>query len=158
MLRAGELDAVLTAHPPASFEAGHPGITRLFADPAAAERAYYQATGIFPIMHVVVVRATVLERFPWVAMNLFEAFDTAKVRSQARLAEYTASRVPLPWVQSSLAAAQALLGLDPFPYGVTANQVTLDAFLGWAHAQGVTHRRLAPDELFAPATLSRVRV
>ncbi len=158
LLRAGELDAILTAHPPASFEAGHPEIIRLFADPAAEERAYYQATGVFPIMHVVVLRAAVLERFPWVAMNLFEAFNAAKGRSQARLAEYTASRVPLPWVQSSAAAAQALFGRDPFPYGVAANQVTLDAFLGWAQAQGVTHRRLSPAELFAPATLSQVRV
>lgn len=158
LLRAGELDAVLTAHPPASFEAGGPEITRLFADPAAEERAYYKATGIFPIMHVVVVRAAVLDRFPWVAMNLFAAFDAAKARSQARLAEYTASRVPLPWVQPAAAAAQALFGPDPFPYGVAPNQVTLDAFLGWAQAQGVTHRRLSPDDLFAPATLSRVRV
>lgn len=181
LLCAGDLDAVLSAHPPASFEAaeasgpevkgtgvkgpgvggtgvGSTGITRLFADPAAEERAYYQATGIFPIMHVVVLRAAVLDRFPWVAMNLFEAFDAAKARSQARLAEYTASRVPLPWVQSSVAAAQALFGPDPFPYGVASNRATLDAFLGWAQAQGVTHRRLSPDELFARSTLSRVRV
>lgn len=109
-------------------------------------------------MHIVAVRAAVLKRFPWVAMNLFEAFDAAKARSLARLAEYTASRVPLPWVQQSIAAAQALLGPDPFPYGAVPNQVTLDAFLGWAHAQGVAHRRLVPDELFAPATMRRVRV
>ena len=158
LLRAGDLDAVLTAHPPASFEAGGPEIVRLFADPAAEERAYYKATGVFPIMHVVALRAAVLERFPWAAMNLFEAFDAAKARSQARLAEYTASRVPLPWVQPAVAAALALMGPDPFPYGVAPNQVTLDAFLGWAQTQGVTHRRLAPNDLFAPSTLSRVRV
>ena len=163
LLCAGELDAVLSAHPPASFEAAGceangSGITRLFADPAAEERAYYQETGIFPIMHAVVLRAAVLDRFQWVAMSLFKAFDAAKARSQARLAEYTASRVPLPWVQPSVAAAQALFGPDPFPYGVVPNQVTLDAFLGWAQAQGVTHRRLSPAELFAPATLSQVRV
>lgn len=158
LLRAGELDAVLSAHPPGSFEAGDPGIVRLFADPAAEERAYYQATGIFPIMHVVVLRAAVLDRFPWVAMNLFAAFEAAKARSLARLAEYTASRVPLPWVPAQVAAAQALFGPDPFPYGLAANQPTLDAFLGWAQAQGVTERRLQPEELFAPQTLSRVRV
>ena len=158
LLRAGDLDAVLTAHPPASFEAGDPAIARLFADPAAEERAYFQATGVFPIMHVVVVRAAVLQRFPWVAMNLFAALDAAKARSQARLAEYTASRVPLPWVQASVAAAQALLGPDPFPYGLEPNRVTLDAFLRWAQAQGVTGTRLAPEDLFAPETLTRVHV
>lgn len=158
LLREGELDAVLSAHPPESFDAGDPAIIRLFADPAAEERAYFEATRIFPIMHVVVLRAAVVERFPWVAMNLFEAFDHAKRRSQARLAEYTASRVPLPWVPAQVAAAQALFGPDPFPYGLEPNRVTLDAFLGWAQAQGVTHRRMTPDELFAPETLSRVRV
>ena len=158
LLRAGELDAVLSAHPPEGFEAGDPAITRLFADPAAVERAYYQATGIFPIMHVVVLRAAVMDRFAWVAMNLFIAFEAAKARSLARLAEYTASRVPLPWVPAQVAAAQALFGPDPFPYGLAANLPTLDAFLGWAQAQGVTERRLQPEELFAPQTLSRVRV
>lgn len=109
-------------------------------------------------MHVVVLRAAVLDGFPWMAMNLFGAFDAAKARSQARLAEYTASRVPLPWVQPAVAAAQAGIGADPFPYGVAPNQVTPNAFLGWAHAQDVTARRLAPEEPFAPATLSRTLV
>ena len=158
MLHAGELDAVLSAHPPDSFERGDPAIARLFADPAAEERAYYQQTGIFPIMHVVALRAAVLDRFPWVAMNLFEAFDHAKRRSQARLAEYTASRVPLPWVPAQAAAAEALFGGDPFPYGLEPNRVTLEAFLRWADAQGVTARALRPEELFAEQTLTRVRV
>ena len=158
MLQTGELDAVLSAHPPHSIESGNPAIIRLFPDSEREERGYFAATGIYPIMHVVVVRDEVLERFPWVAMNLFEAFDHAKRRSQARLAEYTASRVPLPWMQPAVAAAQALFGPDPFPYGLEPNRRTLEAFLGWAQVQGVTHRRLSPEELFAPETLTRVRV
>lgn len=158
MLHAGEVDAVLSAHPPDSFERGEPGIVRLFADAAAEERAYYQQTGIYPIMHVVVVRAAVLQRFAWVAMNLFKALDVAKTRSQRRLSEYTASRVPLPWVPAAVAGAQALFGPDPFPYGLEPNRVTLEAFLRWAHAQGVTRRSMTPEELFAPETLSHVRI
>ena len=158
LLQAGELDAILSAHPPESVERNDPAIARLFADPAAEERAYYQATKIFPIMHVVAVRAQVLHRFPWVAMNLFEAFDHAKRRSQARLAEYTASRIPLPWIPAHAAAAQALFGPDPFPYGLDPNRRTLEAFLAWSHAQGVTHRPLTPEDLFAPETLTRVRI
>ena len=158
MLHAGEVDAVLSAHPPDSFEAGHPGIKRLFDDPAAEERAYFQQTGIYPIMHVVVLRAAVLERFPWAAMNLLVAFDEAKCRSQYRLSEYTASRVPLPWIPAFMADIQGLFGPDPFPYGLEPNRVTLGAFLRWAHVQGVTPREMAPEELFAPQTLTRVRV
>ena len=158
LLLEGGVDAVLSAHPPASIEAGNPAVTRLFADPAAEERAYFKATGIYPIMHVVVLRRDVLDRFPWAAMNLFEAFDHAKRRSQARLAEYTASRVPLPWTPAAVADAQALFGADPFPYGLEPNRRTLEAFLAWTHAQGVAHRKLTPEELFAPQTLSRTRI
>jgi 4,5-dihydroxyphthalate decarboxylase len=158
MLRTGALDAVLSAHPPASFEAGDPAIARLFADPAAEERGYYERTGIFPIMHVVAIRAAVLDRFPWIAMNLLDAFEAAKRRSQARMVEYTASRLPVPWAQMHAERIAALFGADPWPYGLEGNVTTLEAFLRWAHVQGVAARHLTPAELFPPETLSRVRV
>jgi 4,5-dihydroxyphthalate decarboxylase len=158
MLLAGDLDAVFSAHPPASFEAGDPGITRLFPDYEPVEREYVARTGIFPIMHVVVIRADVLKRDPWVAQNLFTAFEAAKDASIARLGEMTASRVPLPWLPGRLAEVRALIGPDPWPYGVDANRVTLDAFARYAHEQGVAARRLEPEELFAPQVLSQYRV
>lgn len=158
MLRAGDLDAVFSAHPPASFERGDPGIIRLFPDYEPVEREYVTRTGIFPIMHVVVIRSDVLDRDPWIARNLFTAFEAAKEASLARLAEMTASRVPLPWVPGLLAQARALIGPDPWPYGVEANHVTLDAFARYAHEQGVAARRLEPEELFVPQVLGRYRV
>lgn len=158
LLRDGAIDAMLSAHPPMAFEAGEPWIRRLFDDPAAEERAYHAQTGVFPIMHVVAIRRAVLTRFPWVARNLFDAFDAAKRRSQARLLEITASRVPLPWGPYHAEAAQALFRGDPWPYGVDPNRTTLDAFLDWAYAQGVAHRSMRAEELFAPETLTSVRV
>ncbi len=158
LLRTAQIDAMLSAHPPAAFEAGEPWIRRLFDDPEAEERAYYAETGVFPIMHVIALRRAVLDRFPWVARNLFDGFEAAKRRSQARLLEFTASRIPLPWIPYQAEAARALFGEDPWPYGAGPNRVTLDAFLGWAHAQGVAHRRMQPDELFAPETLTSVRI
>jgi 4,5-dihydroxyphthalate decarboxylase len=158
MLHAGDLDAVFSAHPPASFERGDPGITRLFPDYEPVEREYVTRTGIFPIMHVVVIRSDVLERDPWVAQNLFTAFVAAKDASLARLSEMTASRFPLPWVPERLAEIRALIGPDPWPYGVEANRVTLDAFARYAHEQGVAARRLEPEELFAPQVLGHYRV
>jgi 4,5-dihydroxyphthalate decarboxylase len=158
MLLAGDLDAVFSAHPSASFERGDPGITRLFPDYEPVEREYVARTGIFPIMHVMVIRADVLERDPWVAQNLFTALVAAKDASLARLAEMTASRVPLPWLPGRLAEARALIGPDPWPYGVEANRVTLDAFARYAYEQGVAARRLEPEELFAPQVLGHYRV
>jgi 4,5-dihydroxyphthalate decarboxylase len=158
MLHAGDLDAVFSAHPPASFDRGDPGIVRLFPDYEPVEREYVARTGIFPIMHVVVIRADVLQATPWVAKNLFTAFVEAKQASLARLSEMTASRVPLPWVPGRLAEMRQLIGPDPWPYGVDANRVTLDAFTRYAHEQGVAARRLDPEELFVPQVLGQYRV
>ena len=158
MLHAGDLDAVFSAHPPASFERGDTGIVRLFEDYEPVEREYVERTGIFPIMHVVALRADVLASEPWIAGNLLTAFEEAKRRSLARLAEMTASRVPLPWVPARVADMQRLIGPDPWPYGVDANRVTLEAFARFAHEQGVARRLLTPDELFAPQVLGRYRV
>jgi len=158
MLRAGDLDAVFSAHPPASFERGDSQIVRLFPDFEPVEREYVARTGIFPIMHVVVIRADVLESAPWVARNLFTAFTRAKQASLDRLSEMTASRVPLPWAPVRLEEARQLIGPDPFPYGVDGNRVTLEAFTRYAHEQGVAARRLEPEELFAPQVLGQYRV
>lgn len=158
MLRDGDLDAVLSAHPPESFERGEPHITRLFRDYRALEREYVGRTGIFPIMHVTVLRSDVLERAPWVAANLYTAFCEAKRRSMARLSEMTASRIALPWVPSLVEEMQELLGPDPFPYGVEDNRVTLEAFTRWAYEQGVAARLVPPEELFAPQVRERYKI
>jgi 4,5-dihydroxyphthalate decarboxylase len=158
MLRAGDLDAVLSAHPPESFERGDGEIIRMFPDYLPLEREYVGRTGIFPIMHITVIRSDVLASAPWVAANLFTAFEEAKRRSLQRLSEMTASRVPLPWVPAFVQDMRGLLGADPWPYGVQANRVTLAAFTRWAHEQGVAARLLDPEELFAPQVLAQYKV
>jgi 4,5-dihydroxyphthalate decarboxylase len=158
MLLAGDLDAVFSARPPASFGRGDPRIVRLFPDYEPVEREYVTRTGIFPIMHVVVIRADVLERDPWVAQNLFTALTAAKEASLTRLSEMATSRVPLPWVPERVAEMRRLIGPDPWPYGVDANRVTLEAFARYAHEQGVAVRRLEPEELFVSQVLGHYRV
>jgi len=151
MLLGGELDAVLSARPPRGFAEGR--ITRLYPDYREPEEAYFRKTGVFPIMHVVALRRDVFERDPWVAMNLFKAFEEAKRRSLARLADVTASHAPLAWIGDYSARMQRLFGDDPWPYGVEPNRRTLEAFLQFAFEQGVCHRRLGVEELF-PAELA----
>ena len=158
MLLAGDLDAVFSAHPPESFGRGDGGIVRLFPDFQPLELEYVTRTGIFPIMHITVIRSDVLEAAPWVAGNLLTAFEEAKRRSLERLSEMTASRIPLPWIPSLVEQMRQLLGPDPWPYGVDANRVTLQAFTRWAHEQGVASRLVEPDELFAPQVLGQYRV
>jgi 4,5-dihydroxyphthalate decarboxylase len=158
MLLAGEVDAVMTAHAPAAFEAGDPRVRRLFEDFMPVELAYWRETGIFPIMHCVAIQTRVLEAHPWIAMNLLTAFEAAKRRSVARAFEATASRFPIPWAHERASAVAPLFGPDYWPYGLEANRVTLEAFLQYAHEQGVTHRRLASEELFPPEVASAYKV
>jgi 4,5-dihydroxyphthalate decarboxylase len=155
MLLAGEIDAILTARAPQGLGKG---IVRLFSDYRPAEEAYYHKTGIYPIMHVVVVRSEVLARHPWVAMNLLKAFEEAKRRCCARLDEIGVSAVPLAWLADYIGQMRSLFGEDFFPYGLEKNRLTLDAFLQYAHEQGVCYRRLQPEELFPKQVLTSFKI
>lgn len=158
MLLAGEIDAVMSARAPAPFTDNHPNVTRLFQDFQAVEEAYWRKTGVFPIMHVIALRGDVAAEYPWVAMNLFKAFEEAKNRSLARMVDVTASHVPVPWGFAHAGHVRELFGDDFWPYGIEPNRPTLEAFLRFAHEQGVCHRLVAPEELFAPQVQSRFKI
>jgi 4,5-dihydroxyphthalate decarboxylase len=158
MLLDGRLDAVLSARPPRCFQEGDPNIRRVFEDFLEVEAAYYEETGIFPIMHVVAIRRELIERHPWAAMNLFKAFEEAKNRSLERALDPTASRFPIPWAHVYAQQAQSRFGRDYWPYGIEDNRPTLDAFLKYAHEQGVCHKQLTVEELFPKQVQSTVRV
>lgn len=157
MLVSGEIDAAFTAHPPTCFLEGHPNIRRLFEHFVEVEKRYIRETGIFPIMHIIAIRKELVDRNPWIPMNLFTAFEEAKNRSLQR-ALFVGSRYPIPWTYEYAREAQELIGKDFWPYGIEANRTTLEAFLQYAHEQGVCHRRLQPEEVFAPQVQKRFRV
>jgi 4,5-dihydroxyphthalate decarboxylase len=158
MLLSGEVDAAISARVPDAFEKGGGKIARLFPDYRAEEARYHAATGIYPIMHVIAMRRTVFERYPWVAMNLFKAFDEAKRRSLERIRDLTASRIPVPWSAAIADEWSKDFGADPFPYGLEENRKTLAAFCRFAHEQGVTAKQLTPDDLFPKEVRASVRV
>jgi 4,5-dihydroxyphthalate decarboxylase len=144
MLDSGELDAVISAR--------DPGGKRLFEDYVSVEEQYFRKTRIYPIMHVVVLRRDAYERDRWIAMNLFKAFDEARRESMQRLVEIGLSHVPMPWLAEHARRWRALAGEDFWPYGIAPNRPTLEAFVQYAHEQGITARRLKVEELFAPET------
>ncbi|MGH8723570.1 MAG: 4,5-dihydroxyphthalate decarboxylase [Burkholderiales bacterium] len=150
MLAGGELDAVISAR--------DPGGRRLFENYQEVEQAYFRKTRIFPIMHVIVLRREVYERDRWVAMNLFKAFEDGKRASQARIVEIGISHLPIPWLAEHARRWREAAGEDFWPYGIEQNRATLDAFLQYAHEQGVATRRLKVEELFAPETLERAKI
>jgi 4,5-dihydroxyphthalate decarboxylase len=150
MLASGEIDAAISAR--------DPGAPRLFPDYLPLEFEYYRKTRIFPIMHVIVLRREVYERDRWVAMNLFKAFEEAKRVSQARITEIGLSHIPMPWLAEHARRWREAAGEDFWPYGIEGNRPTLEAFLQYAHEQGVAARRLKVEELFAPETLERAKI
>jgi 4,5-dihydroxyphthalate decarboxylase len=158
MLVDGELDAVLSARPPAAFTQGDRRVRRLFEDYRPVELAYARKTGIFPIMHVAAMRRDVYERDRWLARSLFKAFDEARRRSLQRAADITASFFPLPWIADGLRIAGELFGEDPWPYGIERNRTTLDAFLQFAFEQGVCRRLLDVDALFPEEVRGSFRI
>jgi 4,5-dihydroxyphthalate decarboxylase len=153
LLLSGGVDALHSPRAPAAFLAGDPRVRWLFDDPRAAEEAYFRTTGIFPIMHTVVLRRELYERHRWLAGSLYKAFVAAKAAAERRLAETAAPYSMLPWGHTELAGARALMGDDFWPYGLPANEAGLRTFLRYSHEQGLVGRRFEPAELFAPETL-----
>ena len=158
MLIAGELDAIITAREPASFMAKDPSIVRLWPEYRPIEENYYRETGIFPIMHVIVIRNQIVERHPWAAMNLLRAFEEAKTNSLKRLSSIVNSTVAIPWLHQAFEQASQVFGNDLWPYGIEANRRTLEAFVRYCREQGILQREVLVEELFPQQVGQDVRV
>ena len=150
MLAEGELDALFTARPPSCFIKGAPNVGRLFADTRAVEQAYYKKSGVYPLMHAVGIRNSLLAQHPWMARAVFDAFLKAKEIAIADLQKLAAFSVTLPWVEAEYRATQAVLGKDIWPYGLEENRKAIETLCRYLHEQGFTERRMQAEELFAP--------
>ena len=158
MLEAGEIDGLIAPRAPSCFTRRAPNVGWLFPDPQAAAAASFRRTGVFPIMHVLGVRKSLVERHPWLPVALLKAFSEAKQLAMEALAEPAAPKVTLPFLDEQVRAAQALMGEDYWPYGLEPNRVTLETFLQHHHRQGLSPRKLEPEELFHPSTLEGFKV
>jgi len=150
LLEAGELDAVALTSPPRAFLQGSPLVTRLFPDCRAVEADYYRRTKIYPIMHMTVMRRAIYQQDPALAVRLSEGFQAAK---ELAFEDYEEGLASLPWVNLDMEFARQVLGKDVAPYGIKNNAATLAAATLYSHEQGLTKRKFAVEELFAPETL-----
>ena len=153
MLTAGDIDGFIGPRSLRCFDDGHPKVGRLFRDSFAAADAYYRRHGVFPIMHVLALRRSLAEDHPWLPGALLKAFTRAKDMAQAALGDTSAAKATLPFLEDNLERARSLMGTDFWSYGVAGNEKTLDTFLGYHHAQGLSPRRVRVEELFHSATL-----
>lgn len=158
MLAAGDIDALMCPRAPSCFDAGHPQIARLYADPSAAAAAWFTRRRVFPIMHVVGIRRSLVEAHPWLPQSVFKAFVAARDIALERLRDTTALAVSLPFLVEEAERTRALMGDDFWPYGLGENRATLEMFLDEHHRQGLSPRRLAPEQLFAGSALERFMI
>jgi 4,5-dihydroxyphthalate decarboxylase len=151
LIDRGEIDGFIAPRPP-HLPHPNPDVGWLFRDPVAAAKDYFGRTGVFPIMHLVGVRRTLVDKHPWLPAAVMKGFEQSKAAAIAHLADTSATKVTLPFVEEQLAGARALMGEDYWPYGLERNRKTLETFLRHHHAQGLSSRLVKVEELFHPST------
>ncbi|MDT5152058.1 MAG: hypothetical protein QOI01_3791 [Mycobacterium sp.] len=156
MLEAGEIDALFTANVPQPVLDGSPHVKRLFGEFEPIERDYFHRTGVFPMMHTVVVKRELLDADPAIARRIYRAFLSAKDVAAERYRQgrrlYEVHNM-VPWMNALFEQNRALFADDWFPYGMSANRTAIDAYLRYHHEQGLSPRRWTADQVFATELL-----
>jgi 4,5-dihydroxyphthalate decarboxylase len=128
-----------------------PSIRRLFEDFEEVEKEYYRRTGLFPIMHTVVIRKDVYLKHKWTAIALYDALSKSKQKFYDIIGEW--ELFSFPWIRKALEEQRQLMGYDPYPYGFKRNRKVLDTICQYSNEQGLTNRRFHPEDLFVDSTL-----
>ncbi|MGH7768910.1 MAG: PhnD/SsuA/transferrin family substrate-binding protein, partial [Candidatus Binatia bacterium] len=149
LLATGQVDAGITT---ATWAPGDPDIDFLFPNHAALERDYFKRTGFFPIMHTLLIKTEVLEKHPWVAMSMFNAWQASKERCYERLEWQRVHQTSL-WYRALWEEERAAAGRDIYSWGFHRTRPEVDKMLDYSHRHGMTPKRFAPEDMFHPTTL-----
>jgi 4,5-dihydroxyphthalate decarboxylase len=152
MLAAGELDGLISARAPSCFLRGAPQVARLFPDYPAAEEAYFRKTGIFPIMHAIGIRRSLVEQHPWLAVSVYKAFLKAKDLCMHELGQIGHLATSLPWSVAEFDRLRRVMGEDFWSYGVEPNRHVLETLARYSFEQNLSVRQLPVEEMFARST------
>jgi 4,5-dihydroxyphthalate decarboxylase len=152
MLACGDLDGMIGARAPSCFLNGAPNVDRLFPDYPKVEEAYFRKTGIFPIMHAIGIRRSLLDKNPWLATSAYKAFLAAKDHCMKELGQIGHLSTSLPWSVAENDRLKKFMGEDFWSYGVDANRHVLETLVRYSCEQGLSVRRLDVDEMFARST------
>jgi len=158
MLANGEIDAMHSARAPSTYYSQPERVRRLFEDFEPIEANYFRKTGIFPIMHTIVLRRSLYQQSPWMAQSLYKAFVQSQQVTYHSMRELAALKTMLPWLPKHLAQVEQLMGQDWWSYGFSKNKHVLETFLRYHHQQGLSSRLLKPEELFAPETFEAYKI
>ena len=152
MLEKGELDAVIGARAPSCYLRGAPNVARMWPDYPAVEEAYFKKTKLFPIMHAIGIRKSLVEKYPWVAVNVYKAFLKAKALCMHELGQIGHLATTLPWPVAAYDRARAAMGEDFWPYGAHENKHALETLARYSFEQGLSVRQVPLEEMFAKPT------
>lgn len=95
------------------------------------------------------IRNDVLERLPWVARNLYEAFEAGRHIALTDLRQTATLTVMLPWLYAEVERTRALLGEDYWPYGMKANRHVLETVIRYTYEQGLIQQPFRVEDVFA---------
>lgn len=153
LIESGYVDALFHAAEPRGFLQGDPKVGRLFSDYRTIERDYFAKTGIFPIMHTVAIRNSLVKANPWLPEAVFNAYSEAKTMMYQQLIKLGWANISLPWAAKELEETRALMGDNFWPYGIEANRKTLEALFQYSYEQGLARKKLKMEDLFHASTL-----
>jgi 4,5-dihydroxyphthalate decarboxylase len=156
MLASGEIDCAIIARPPTCFLEGHPDVERLLPNYLEMEEEYFAKTHVWPIMHIIAMKRSVLEENPWVARNMYNAFEESKRRSLERLFDPAVSRYPLPWLATYARKMRDMMQGDTFPFGIEANRPTWELMSTYCYQQGISHKAFTPEDIFPKGIMTSV--
>jgi 4,5-dihydroxyphthalate decarboxylase len=149
MLAKGEIDALLSARAPSCFLAGDPNVARMFPNYPEVEEAYFKKTGLFPIMHAIGIRKTLVEKHPWLAVSVYKAFLEAKRICMDEMGQIGHLHVTQPWSVFEYERLKRVMGEDYWAYGAHENKLPLETLMRYSFEQGLAPRKIPLDEMFA---------
>lgn len=158
MIDSGEIDAMMSPRMPICFVKGSPRVRRLFPNYRQTEMDYFKKTGLFPIMHVIVIKRSIYEKDRWVAQTLYKAFCEAKDLCMRDLYDTNVLRVSLPWTSAEYEDTRKFMTEDFWPYGLAPNRKNLETLHSYLFEQGLIKRKLNLDELFARETVEAFKI
>jgi len=158
LIESGEIAAMMSPRMPTCFLQGSPRVQRLFPDYRRAEMDYFKKTGMFPIMHVLVIKRSIYDKEPWVAQTLYKVFCEAKEICMRDLYDTNILRVSLPWTSAEYEDTRDLMTADYWPYGLEPNRANLETLHRYLLEQGLIKQKLNLDELFAKETVEGFKI
>jgi 4,5-dihydroxyphthalate decarboxylase len=151
MLVDGELDAVFSAREISAFVNRAPNVGLMFPNYREVEADYFRRSGMFPIMHLIGIRKTLVEQHPWLPATVYKAFCQAKRIAINEMKEMSATKITLPWPEVYVQDAVKLLGEDFWRYGVAENAKDIETLTRYSYEQGLATRKLTAEEIFHPS-------